>query len=92
MCKLKKKNKVSYLDLLSNVLGVLHSLLQLIEKKSTSKVLSISYFIAEKIEAKGINEVTSKGKMISGECIYQHNKICRKGHDNVDSEQNKVDK
>ena len=50
-----------------------------------------SYFIAEKTEAKGINDVTSKGKMISGECIYRHNKIYRKGHDNVDSEQNKVD-
>ena len=47
--------KVCYLDLLSNVLGVLHALLQLIEKKILwVRCYQNSHFIAEETEARGV--------------------------------------
>ena len=59
---LKKKKKVCYMDLVNNVLGIVHALLHLIEKNLGVRCYQHSHFIEEETEPRGINKVNSKWK------------------------------
>ena len=77
-----KKGKLCYLVLLSNVLGVLHSLLNWIKMKIYQEgVINIPILQMRKLRHRGITEVTNKWKrcVLVRVFIYTSNH-CGKGH------------
>ena len=79
----KKKTKtklVCYLDL-SNVLGVLYTLLHSIEKQNLQiRCYQYSHFIDEESEARDISKVTIKWKRFFLVSVFINSKICGIGH------------
>ena len=87
----KPQYETCYLDLLSNVLGVLHALLHIIEKEIYEEgVISIPILQRGKLKLEALMKLLVSERKVCGERIYRHLVKCvGKGFDYLDCEQNK---